>query len=119
MGKMEIASRLQKAREAAGKTQEEAASVLGTSYQRISNWERGVSRIDMDSLIVLCSFYGVSLEWVIKGDDSEPEDDEVVRLREMLKNRPGMRMLFSAAKDVSEEDLLKVVKMIEVFREGK
>lgn len=67
MGKLEIASRLQKAREEAKKTQEEAAAVLKTSYQRISNWERGVSRIDMDSLVALCAFYDASLEWIIKG----------------------------------------------------
>jgi transcriptional regulator with XRE-family HTH domain len=116
MGKNEIAARLQKARESAGKTQDDAAQVLGTSFQRISNWERGVSRIDTESLAILCDFYGVSITWVISGKENE-EHSDIMELRETLRRRPGMRLLFSAAKDVTEEDLLKVVKMVEVFKE--
>jgi len=56
-----IAQRLAEAREAAGKTQADAAKYLGVTYQAISNWERAYSKIDSVSLLKLLSFYDVNV----------------------------------------------------------
>lgn len=56
-----IAHQLVLAREAAGKTQADAAKYLGKTYQAISNWERGQTKIDSVSLLQLLSFYGADI----------------------------------------------------------
>lgn len=55
----QIADRLVKAREAAGKSQLDAAKYLGVTYQAVSNWERSRTKIDSVSLLKLLSFYDV------------------------------------------------------------
>lgn len=56
-----LAQQLQAARLAAGKTQNEAAQILGCTAQAVSNWERGYTRIDCLSLFRLLASYGADL----------------------------------------------------------
>ena len=43
-------------------------------------------------------------------------DPEAAEFAEYLRTRPGARMLFSAAKDISKEDLEKAVEYIELLK---
>lgn len=70
MGKNEIAVKIKNARLAAGMTQAEAARRLGCTYQAISNYERGTSRIEVDILVKLCDIYGISINDVLDVEDS-------------------------------------------------
>lgn len=56
-----MALELQFARESIGKTQKDAADYLGCTYQAISNWERGKTKIDSVSLLRLLLFYEVDI----------------------------------------------------------
>lgn len=67
MSKEQIAERLRAAREAAGITQKEAADALGVTLQAISSYERAVTRIDVESLGILCSLYGISVDSIVSG----------------------------------------------------
>lgn len=70
MGKNEIAAKIKNARLAAGMTQAEAARKLGCTYQAISNYERGTSRVEVDILVKLCDIYGISINDVLDVDDN-------------------------------------------------
>ena len=48
-----------------------------------------------------------------KGYYTNPETAEYA---EMLRTRPGARLLFSAAKDISKEDMQKAVEYIEFLK---
>lgn len=61
----EIAIRIKRARKDANMTQAEAAARLGITYQAISNYERGITRIDTDTLVKLCSVYGVAVSDIL------------------------------------------------------
>lgn len=61
----EIAIRIKRARKDANMTQAEAAAKLGITYQAISNYERGITRIDTDTLVKLCSVYGVAVSDIL------------------------------------------------------
>ena len=52
-----IAKAIGEARDKAGLTQADAANHLGITFQAISNWERGYSKIDSASLLKLLVFY--------------------------------------------------------------
>ena len=43
-------------------------------------------------------------------------DPEAAEFAEYLRTRPGARMLFSAAKDISKEDMQKAVEYIEFLK---
>ncbi|WP_422768893.1 helix-turn-helix domain-containing protein [Plantactinospora sp. WMMC1484] len=61
-----LGNALKRAREAAGKTQDEAARIIDSSASKISRLELGQSGIRQTDLTLLLDFYGVS------GDDAEP-----------------------------------------------
>lgn len=61
MSANEIGRRLKKARLDAELTQKEVAIKLGITYQAISNYERGINRVDTDTLSRLCSLYGIEI----------------------------------------------------------
>ncbi len=59
MSKEEIASKLRIAREKAGLKQEDVAKQLGVTAQKVSSFETGRTRVDIDTLIALCRLYNV------------------------------------------------------------
>ena len=61
MGASEIGRRLKKARLDAGLKQADVAKILGITYQAISNYERGINRVDTDTLQRLCNVYGINV----------------------------------------------------------
>lgn len=75
MGKEEIASKLKKARVDSGKTQKEVANIIGMTYQAISNYERGKTKVESDILIKLCKIYGISINSVLSDCSNEKNDN--------------------------------------------
>lgn len=67
---MDIGDKLRKARQSLGQTQEQVAEAVGVSRQTVSNWETGRSLPDVLSVIRLSDLYGVSLDQLLKGDDT-------------------------------------------------
>lgn len=65
---MEIGSKLKKARNDKGITQEQAAELLDVSRQTISNWENNKSYPDIVSVIKMSDVYSVSLDHLLKED---------------------------------------------------
>ncbi|WP_187116764.1 helix-turn-helix domain-containing protein [Anaerotruncus rubiinfantis] len=120
MGKEEIAKRIKNARVAAGFTQSDAAKRLGISYQAVSNYERGINRIDSDTLNKLCNIYSVSINSILSPESEVPpsastENDELQEYLEYLKSREDGRMLFSLAKNATKEDVMRAIAIIEAL----
>lgn len=67
---MEIGAIIKKARQEKGITQETAADALGVSRQTISNWETGRTYPDILSVIRMSDLYAVSLDRLLKEEDS-------------------------------------------------
>ena len=65
MGKEEIASKLRQARIKSNMTQREVADILGMTYQAISNYERGKTKVESDILVKLCKIYNISVPDVL------------------------------------------------------
>lgn len=56
----EIGSRIRKYREASKITQKQFAELIGVSSSRVSNWEQGINRPDVDLLANICTALNVS-----------------------------------------------------------
>ncbi|MBR5231812.1 MAG: helix-turn-helix transcriptional regulator [Clostridia bacterium] len=67
---MEIGTIIKKIRNEKGMTQEAAAEALGVSRQTVSNWENGRSYPDIISVIKMSEIYSVSLDRLLKEEES-------------------------------------------------
>ncbi|SDW79318.1 helix-turn-helix domain-containing protein [Streptococcus equinus] len=65
---MELERRLAELRKEKNVSQEELAEKLYVSRQTISNWERGKTYPDINSLLLMANYFDVSLDYLIKGD---------------------------------------------------
>lgn len=62
-----VGNRLQMTRLALGKSQADLARVLLISPQRWNNYERGARPIDIEFAIRLCERFGLTLDWLYRG----------------------------------------------------
>jgi transcriptional regulator with XRE-family HTH domain len=71
---MNFSERIVFCRKKAMLSQEELAGKLGVSRQAVSKWETGESIPDMNNLAALAEIFGVSLDWLIKGEEEKCEE---------------------------------------------
>ena len=67
---MKIGKKLHQARKANQMNQDEVAEKIFVSRQTISNWENEKSYPDITSIIKLSDLYNISLDDLLKGDES-------------------------------------------------
>lgn len=80
-----ICSRLKQARELAGLSQAEAAEALGLHHRTLQNYER--DRVPWEELHRFADFYGVSLVWLLWGDEVPVEMGTLDRRLEDLSEK--------------------------------
>lgn len=66
---MELSEKLVRLRKQSGMTQEELAAKIFVTRTAVSKWENGKGYPAIDSLKLLSSVYGVSLDELISDDD--------------------------------------------------
>ncbi|MDO4741018.1 MAG: helix-turn-helix transcriptional regulator [Eubacteriales bacterium] len=103
-------------REEHGMTQAELARRLGCAASTISMYEQGRREPSFEVLCALSEIFSVPVESFLASAPSDPEEEELWALREELRRRPEMRMLFSISRKASREDVMKTVKIIEALR---
>lgn len=73
---MKLSDRIQNLRKTKGLSQEELAEALGVSRQAVSKWESGQSSPDLDKIVQLSEYFGVSTDHLLKGTELDPADNE-------------------------------------------
>ena len=106
-------------------TQREFAAKIGMPTSTLFSILRNVGGASIDNIIKICKGLNISPDELAEiGEEitipSETKgyytDPEAAEFAEYLRTRPGARMLFSAAKDISKEDLEKAVEYIELLK---
>ena len=104
-------------------SQADLSKMTGIRSSSISDWLNGKYEPKQDKISIIADALNISPVWLIGYDDdsvSQPEgyyvDPEAAEFAEYLRTRPGARMLFSAAKDISKEDMQKAVEYIEFLK---
>ena len=77
---MNIADRIQILRKRRGISQEELADKIGVSRQAVSKWESEQSSPDIEKILLLSEYFGVTTDYLLKGiepfaDVSEKKND--------------------------------------------
>lgn len=70
---MSLAERILTLRKARNLSQEELAEQIGVSRQAVGKWESGQSQPDLDKVIALSEFFGVSCDYLLKGGVPGPQ----------------------------------------------
>ena len=129
---MSIADNIKALREYSNMTQDEfATQVAGVSFQAVSTWERGDREPRMGVIQKLSDYFGIPKSLIIDGKPSDllqflhtketndyapATNGDLSSLREQLRRQPGMRILFDAGKNSTEEDLIEAARMLERFK---
>lgn len=101
-----------------GKTQTQMADIIGVSRATFSDWMHGRSLPRMNKIEALADYFGVN-----KADLLEEKTDtnnyyinkEVAEITQKLFDRPELRILFSASRDLSKSDIEAVTDIINRF----
>ena len=67
---MTYEKRIRDLREDHDKTQQQIADVLGTSQTMYARYERGANELPIRHLLALCSYYGVSADYILGRTDN-------------------------------------------------
>ena len=73
---MNMADRIQYLRKTKGISQEELADKVGVSRQAVSKWESEQSTPDLEKIIILSEFFGVTTDYILKGIEPTKDKDE-------------------------------------------
>jgi transcriptional regulator with XRE-family HTH domain len=125
---MRIGERIKQRRLELGYTADMLAKMLNKNRATIYRYENGdIENMPIDVLEPLAKALNTTPAYLMGWNDSEQSvepkpkdgyytDREAAEFAEYLRTRPGARMLFSAAKDISKEDLEKAVEYIELLK---
>ncbi len=127
-----IGEMLREARIRSGLTLEQAGEKIGVIAKTIQRYETGQRKISIDKLMELTSLFGLDYTSFMSeakmrlSEDSDFEDystghstdgyyldDEVAEIAQEVYHRPELRMLFSASKNVSADDLKAVIALVD------
>ena len=72
---MEFHERLYEVRKRAGMTQSDLAEKLDVSRQAVSRWEMGTAKPEFENLIAISNIFGVSIDYLLKGEPASPDDN--------------------------------------------
>ena len=100
------------------------ADNIGISNALVTAWKNG-SRPRADTLEKLANYFGVTVEYLLFGDEGRENgtavngDPELNEFLEMLATREECRMLFHLSRTATKEDVELAVKIIEELRKRK
>lgn len=108
-----------------GITQTELAKRTGIRQSSISDWLNDRYEPKQDKVYIIAKALNVSPAWLLGYDEDIPTnelntnyylDAETAEYAEMLRTRPEMRLLFSASRGISKEEMQEAVNYIEFIK---
>lgn len=89
----------------------------GLPSSLFSEWKKGKSTPKADKIKKIADFFGVSVEYLMTGEDTENGEryylnDETAAMAQQLFENKELRVLFDTAKDATPEDLQTVHSML-------
>lgn len=118
----EIGERIKTIRKQKGITLADLGARLGISESNMQRYESGkIASVSIDFINRLAPILEVKPEWLIGWDkEATPQgyyiDSETAEYAEYLRTRPSARLLFSASKGISKEEMQEAVNYIEFIK---
>lgn len=106
--------RLKKLRKKNKLTQEELGKILNVAKSTVSSWESGISDPPYNTLKEIAKLFCISTDYLLGINIDSVSDFQ--KCKSALKN---MGMLNEKNGDMTEEDLKKALKIIEIMKNNK
>ena len=84
----------------------------GISKSTFSDWKSGRSTPKPDKMQKIADALGVSVSYFYDEEEGHYVDPEVIALAQEMATRPELKVLLSASRDVSKEDLEAINQMV-------
>lgn len=103
-------------------TLKDFAKKINMPYTTLYSISRNVGGASIDNILKICKVLGISADDLAEMEGVEDTQkgyytsNKTAEYAEMLRTRPNARLLFSAAKDISKEDMQKAVEYIEFLK---
>lgn len=103
-------------------TLKDFAKKINMPYTTLYSISRNVGGASIDNILKICKVLGISADDLAEMEGVEDTqkgyytNNKTAEYAEMLRTRPNARLLFSAAKDISKEDMEKAVEYIEFLK---
>lgn len=101
----ELGTRLKKAREYLGLTQEDVAKLMGVSRVIITNIESGIRKVSAEELSKFSKIYGWTMEELLEGEKKECV--------------PMFARTFSELSKDDQEEIINLIKFKKMYKEKK
>ena len=113
-----MAENIQRLMDSRGIDRNKICSDLGFKYTTFTDWVKGNTYPRIDKIEMMANYFGVNKSELVEKhvEGGYYTNAEGAEFAEYLRTRPGARMLFSAAKDMSKEDMEKAVEYIELLK---
>ena len=97
----------------------DVSKMTGIRSGVFSDWKAGRYTPKTDKLQKIADYFGVSLEYLTTGEDTEKTpyylNDETREIAQFLYDHPDHRILFDASRKMSPEDVRAIMNLIERF----
>ncbi|WP_080873430.1 helix-turn-helix domain-containing protein [Oceanobacillus timonensis] len=107
--------RLENLRDKHGYSKVEISYKLGFSQNVYGSYERETRRPTFETMIKLADIYGVSLDYLIRGDEYHPSDKETLKklLAEVTKEKETE---YQSEEPMISEDLIQMMKAMKELK---
>ena len=106
--------------EESGKKKSPVCEELGLSRTAWAKWRDGATP-EGNTIRRIADYFGVSYAYLVDDSIEEaatPEDDgDTTRIREAMRRRPGIKLLFDALEDAPDSDLYETLALVHRLKE--
>lgn len=92
------------------------AEGTGIKQAMFSAWKKGEYTPKADKIQKIADYLGVPITYFYEDSDQYYNNEETAKLAEEMALKPGLRVLFDASRDLSEDSLKMFAEMIETFK---
>lgn len=95
----------------------DVAKATGIKPPTFTAWKNGKYNLKADKIQKIADYFGVPVGYFY--EDADPDyyfNEDTQRLADEMATKPGLRVLFDASRDLSEDSLKMFAQMIETFK---
>lgn len=114
-----IAKNISRYLDSHNKTQNDLAQYMGVTQATVSNWCKGIKVPRMSKIDKICSYFNINRSDLMEertnniDDASYYLDPDAETLAQEIYDRPELKVLFDATRNVSKDDIQFVVDMLD------
>ena len=94
----------------------DVARETGIKPPAFTAWKKGEYELKADKIQKIAEFFNVPLSYFYEDPEQYYNNEETAALAEEMAIKPGLRVLFDASRDLSEDSLKMFAEMINTYK---